>query len=115
MTHITDLELYKENDNYYLAARISFEDENGFYEASIPRIHFPVKSECCLKNISEQSHGIPLHRIVSLDFGLGELYAEPFDKDGTYFTITCIQEKVHKMTLSEIEKILGYKIELIKE
>lgn len=39
-------------------------------------------------------------------------YAEPFDNDENYYTVTCVKEKVHKMTLADIEKELGYKIEL---
>ena len=48
----------------------------------------------------------------SQKLGLGKLYAEPFDNDENYYTVTCVEEKVHKMTLADIEKELGYKIEL---
>ena len=41
-----------------------------------------------------------------------QLNAEPFDDSGNYYTLTCIEEKVNKMTLADIEKELGYKIEL---
>ena len=50
--------------------------------------------------------------VVSINFGLGKLYAEPFDNDENYYTVTCVEEKIHKMTLADIEKELGYKIEL---
>ena len=109
MTHIKDLKLYKEDNQYYLSALIAHEDKKGFYEVSMPKIRFPVQYECYI-DITENK----FERCVSLDFGLGKLYAEPTD-DKTYFTMTCLEEKVHKMTLTEIEKILGYKVEIIKE
>jgi hypothetical protein len=110
MAHIKDLKLYKENNQYYLSALIVHEDKKGIYEVSMPKIRFPVQHECYI-DITENK----FERCVSLDFGLGRLYAEPTGDDKTYFTMTCLEEKVHKMTLPEIEKILGYKIEIIKE
>lgn len=108
MSHITDLQLYKENNNYYLSALITHEDKNGVYKVSIPRIKFPVASECIINHTRYPG----CSTIVSLDFGLGELYAEPVNENDHYFTITCLEEKVHEMTLAEIERELGYKIKL---
>ena len=108
MAQVKDLKLYKENNKYYLAALIVHEDKNGIYEVSIPKIELPIKSECEIN--CTQSY---MDKVVSIDFGFGELYAQPFDENDAYFTLTCLEEKIHKMTLPEIEKELGYKIELI--
>ena len=78
---------------------------------SIPKIEFPIAKNCSV-NIMSGEYDFKPYTTVSIDFGLGELYAEPFDDSGHYYTVTCIEEKVHKMTLAEIEKKLGYKIEL---
>lgn len=114
MAHITDLKLYKENDQYYLSALIAHEDDKGIYEVSIPKIQFPVAPECIIEHIQQSGYYKP-SITVGLDFGLGMLYAQPFNSEGTYFTIECVEEKVHKMTLADIERELGYKVEIIKE
>lgn len=111
MTTIKDLQLYKENNKYYLSALVDYEDKRGVYEISIPKIEFPIERNCIIdRTIGERNY--KPYTTVSIDFGLGELYAEPFDNNDNYYTITCIEEKVHKMTLANIEKELGYKIEL---
>ena len=111
MTPIKDIQLYKENNKYYLSVLVEYEDERGIYEISIPKIEFPVGQNCIIEKTTENRNYKPC-TTVSLDFGLGELYAEPFDDSGHYYTINCVEEKVHKMTLADIEKELGYKIEL---
>ena len=114
MTNIKDLQLYKENERYYLSALIAHEDATGIYEMFIPKIAFPVNSNISVCQTSE-GYGVSRQTTCSLDFGLGELYAQPFDNEGHYFTLTCLETKVHKMTLTEIEEKLGYKIEIVKE
>ena len=42
MTTIKDLQLYKENNKYYLSALVEHEDKRGVYEVSIPKIEFPI-------------------------------------------------------------------------
>jgi hypothetical protein len=111
MAHITDLKLYKENGAYYLSASICHEDNRGVYEISIPRVKLPVSQDIELCNTTEHSYWSN-KTTVSLNFGLGKLYAEPFNDDGSYFVINQVEEKVHEMTLAEIEKELGYKIKL---
>ena len=112
---LTDLKLYQENNNYYLSAKFLHEDKKGYYEVSIPKIDLHVSPNCEV-NISggHDCFGAP-YKIVDVDFGFGLLYAKPFNEKGNFFTTTCLEEKVHKMTLTEIEKELGYKIELQKE
>lgn len=110
MTTIKDLKLYKEDNKYYLSALIDCEDNRGVYEMSIPKIEFPIAKNCSV-DIMSGEYDKP-YTTVSIDFGLGKLYVEPFDDSGNYYTLTCIEEKVHKMTLADIEKELGYKIEL---
>ena len=111
MTTIKDLKLYKEDNKYYLSAFIDYENKQGIYEISVPKIKLPITQNCCINNTSGTCDS-KFYTTVSIDFGLGELYAEPFDDSGHYYTVTCIEEKVHKMTLADIEKELGYKIEL---
>lgn len=112
---LTDLELYQENNNYYLSVKFLHEDKKGYYEVSIPKIDLHISHDCEV-NISSgyDVFGVP-YKIVDIDLGFGLLYAKPFNEKGDLFTMTCLEEKIHKMTLAEIEKELGYKIELQKE
>lgn len=48
------------------------------------------------------------------NFGFGDLELKP-DKYGDYFTETVIEERPYKMTKADIEKKLGYKIEIVEE
>lgn len=111
MEIIKDLQLYKENNQYYLSALINYKDDRGVYEMSIPKIKFPVGQNCVVeKTVTDWNY--KSYTTTSIDFGLGKLYIEPFDNNDNYYTVTCVEEKVHKMTLADIEKELGYKIEL---
>lgn len=108
---VKDLQLYKENNKYYLSALFDYEDMVGRYEVTIPKIKLPISSNCSLSHEVENSFGKPLHTVI-VDFGFGGLYAESFSDADHFFTMTCLEEKVHEMTLDEIEKALGYKIKL---
>jgi hypothetical protein len=111
---VKDLQLYKENNKYYLSALLDGEDKRGCYEVSIPKIRIPISFDCFVHNETDTCFGVP-YRTVTTDLGFGELYVEPFDDDNNYYTMKVLSEKVHKMTLAEIEKELGYKIELQEE
>jgi hypothetical protein len=108
---IKDLQLYKEDGQYYLSAVFNYEDKKGYYEMSVPKINLPI-SYCQISH--EHSYDILFGDVhdVKVDFGFCTLNAHPFDDKGTFFTVTCLEEKVQEMTLDEIEKELGYKIKL---
>lgn len=108
---VKDLQLYKEDNKYYLSAIFNHEDMIGKYEMHVPKIKLPISSNRSLNHEVETSFGKPLHTVI-VDFGFGGLYAEPFTDEDHFFTLTCLEEKVHEMTLDEIEKKLGYKIKL---
>ena len=110
---LNDLQLYKENNKYYLSAIFDYEDKKGFYELSVPKIEFPVSQHCEVNLVSGHDELNVPYRIVDVDLGFGSLlYAKSFNSEGDFFKLTCLEEKVHEMTLDEIEKALGYKIKL---
>lgn len=111
---VKDLQLYKENNKYYLSALLDEEDKRGYYEVSIPKIILPISFDCFVNNETDTYFGVP-HRTVTIDLGFGGLYVEPFDDDNNYYTMKVLNEKVHEMTLDEIEKELGYKVKLKEE
>lgn len=108
---LKDLQLYKENNHYYLAAKILYDDNNGFYEVYIPKIALPINDHFEVHLTS----GYYNYQELDIDFGFGKLYAMPTDGQDKMVYFTCIEEKVHEMTLAEIEKALGYKIKLKEE
>lgn len=112
---LTDLQLYQENNKYYLSAKLLHEDKKGYYEASIPKIDLHISRDCEV-NISSghDCFGVP-YKMVDIDLGFGLLCVKPFNEKGDFITMTCLEEKVHEMTLDEIENELGYKIKLKKE
>ena len=101
------LELYEEHEAYYLKAVYEYEDNNGKYKFTLPKVALPFYKD-------EPS------RIEFYDYegtiknGLNELEIMK-DKHGRFYTIETIEKYPHKMTLKEIENKLGYKIELISE
>lgn len=110
---LKDLQLYKENDKYYLAAVFDQEDEKGVYELSVPKILFPIAPSCSMDvDVGTTIFGVKLNDIVAVDFGIVRLYAEPFDSSKSLYTKKLISEKTHEMTLEEIERELGYKIKI---
>ena len=111
MPIIKDLQLYKENNQYYLSALFDYEDKRGFYELSVPKIKLPIFQNCEL-NINSYYNDWDKNKTVDIDFGFGILNVKPFNDKGDFFIVKCLDEKIHKMTLAEIEKELGYKIEL---
>jgi hypothetical protein len=111
MPTLKDLQLYKEKNKYYFSALLDFEDKKGFYEISIPRIRLPISLDCAI----DYTSSIYGENLVEVDLGFGKLYAEPFGDKNSLFTVTCLEEKVHEMTLAEIEKELGYRIKIKKE
>ena len=113
---IKDLQLYKEDNQYYFSAVFNYEDKKGYYEISVPKIKLPI-SYCQVSTESSYDIWYGHQKIAKVDFGFCTLDAFPvaIGNQETLFTMKCIEEKVHKMTLAEIEKELGYKIELKKE
>lgn len=101
LSKLKRLELKKDGSGYYLSAIYEFENEAGVHRAIFPieLLNSPV--------ISREDWRCP----GKIDLGFGEL---PLEGDPGY-TIKTIREKVHDVTIEEIEKKLGYKIRIVKE
>ena len=65
---IKDLQLYKENNKYYLQALLDEEDKRGYYQVSIPKIRLLISFDCFVNNETDIYFGVS-HRIVSVDLG----------------------------------------------
>lgn len=96
---------------YYLKAVYEYEDERGIYELTVPHMELPVDDNCILTT----EHASISTRCMNVwaNIGFGNLRVKN-DDDVPYF-IKELKKKTHKMTVEEIEKKLGYKIEIVSE
>ena len=107
-----DLKLEEKGDAYFLNATYEYENEYGIYELNIPHLILPIRR-----------HDLPIHNVRigycenedMFNLGFGELLALKDFKTGGTYQVKEIKKKTRKMTLTEIEKQLGYKIELVSE
>ena len=110
--YLKDLQLHKDKDgDYYLSAVYITEDKRGIYETTIPHICLPLTNHAV---INIPCGDIYFKPTPTVDIGLGELFMDQ-DENGHYHVVRTIEEKVHNMTLSEIEKKLGYKVRVVSE
>lgn len=100
------LMLGKDDSGHYLSAIYEFENEAGVYELIFPKIRLQI-SLINAPVISRDDWREP----EKVNLGFGEL---PLEGDPGY-TIKTIREKVHDVTIEEIEKKFGYKIRIVKE
>lgn len=100
-------ELYEENGRYFLRLDFDYEDLYGYHKGHIERIEFNIH----LKSINKDV-GIFFLKPTA-DLGIGKKFNIFPDSNGNYFTLETVKEKVHEMTIDEIEKKLGYRIKII--
>lgn len=121
--------LYKESDgSYYMCLDYEYEAKDGKHLLRIPKVEFPFYTTClpiirCRETINtSDGFNIP-SREYSIE-SKREVRAWPGTtkdpKTGISCKDTCItnyltEPAVKKMTIGEIEKALGYKIEIINK
>lgn len=113
--NLVDLQLHKEElvkniFTYHLSAVYRCENNCGVYEVEIPRIELPISNDFNMKN--EFGFYGPCNHTI--DIGFGDLTMIS-DEHGNKFYERLIKEKIHDMTLDEIEKKLGYKVRVVSE
>ena len=112
---LKDLQLHKEDDesnSYYLTAVYEYENYNGVYEVTFPKIKLNINQPTVYVEENNRSAYPSIKTYVDIGFG-SLLYLSP--TDGMTRKIRCIKTKKKKMTLSEIEKVLGHEIELVSD
>lgn len=97
---LTNLKLYQDDGMYYLEAEYEIITKYNRRKMIIPRI---LLQTFCYPSIT---HECGIIDRFSVDLGFGELLAERIKEE-------VIEEYPQKMTLEEIEKKLGYKVELV--
>lgn len=104
---LKNLELIKENDMYFLKAEYIEEGKNAFYKHTIPRIYLALYQypKCTYEDAFD---------LANIDLGFGKLPMLK-NENGRFEYCEILQEKVHELTLDEIEKRLGYKVRIVNK
>ena len=102
-------ELYEKDGKYFLRLEFDSEDDVAYYHIVIDKIKFnpKISSICNGYNGNEWRKGTFLNIFFQSGFEI-----LPNDK-GELFSMVETKKKVHKMTLEQIEKKLGYKVEIV--
>lgn len=108
---LTNLELYQEDNKYYLRAEYEIITKTCKKKLTIPKIYLPTNMlypniEFAVPSLTSSN--------TTVDLGFGRMKMIQ-DTDGSVFITKIIEEYPQKMTLEEIEKKLGYKIELVSK
>ena len=110
---LKSIKLIKEDGNYYLDVTYHYENEKGIYKFNMPRVlsRFPKYGiQVINRGIMESEPEPELDRDVRLPI------REFNDGNNSYFWKEVpIRLKPRKITVAELEKELGYKIEIVSE
>lgn len=110
------VELVNEDNSYYLDVTYEYENKYGIYELNIPRILLPMCKNMLPGCIVDMPRYYGPNKMF-VDLGFGEFEVLKDTETGMTHRITEIEkkQKPRKMTLAEIEKVLGHTVELISE
>ena len=117
---LNSLNLYEKDGRYFLNAEYLYEDDKGKYRMLIPAIALPFR-DIDQAPIINSYHGLDGYSYMNVNghqFNLynGSCFTEKTGKiENVQYAIETLEEKTHEMTISEIEKKLGYKIKIVGE
>lgn len=119
---LKNIEVFEYEGIYRLKVVYEYENKNGRYELTIPNIILPITKDMIpdIKNDCNCRYGYepfveeyyienPFGR---LDVDTAKIHEPGSDFEGVYF-IKTLETFPKKMTVEEIEKSLGYKIEIV--
>ena len=113
---LKDAQIYIQDGSRYLKLVYEYEDSYGIHELTIPQVEFPFGNRLNLIHIYENN---PALRRLSIrlctegDVTSVYLYDTKSDDGLVYYVDKIIKRKPKKMTIEEIERELGYKIEIV--
>ena len=114
---LIDKQVYEEDGSLYLSLTYEFENiegnNEGKYNLYIPKIALDIKAND-LPIINHNSYHYINHEKNVYDFkaGIHNYILEPEDSKEEFYNYK-IETKYKKMTIEEIEKKLGYKIQIV--
>ena len=113
---LKDAQIYIQDGSRYLKLVYEYEDSHGVHELTIPQVEFPFGNR--LNLIYIHGNNPELQRLsirLCTDGDVTNVYLhDTKSHDGlVYYTDKVIKHKPKKMTIEEIERELGYKIEIV--
>lgn len=113
---LKDAQIYTQDGSRYLKLVYEYEDSYGIHELTIPQVEFPFGNRLGLTYICENNPA--LQRLSIRLCTVGDLtnvylYDTKSDDGLVYYTDKIIKHKPKKMTIEEIERELGYKVEIV--
>lgn len=112
---------YYEDGKYYLKLVYEYEGNDGTHQVIFPKVWFPFRQDC-IPNMHNGICDTSLYLVPYVDSELLLTEVTATNYDGETITtsstsvVDClIKKKVHKMTIEEIEKELGYKVEIVSK
>lgn len=114
---LTSVKLKKDECGYYLRLKYIQETDDAISEIIIPKYRLNIREDELHIN---HPTGYRLHEAPDVHIGFGywpleEGITEHSDGKEVFYSIKELKKKVHKMTVADIEKKLGYKIEIVSE
>ena len=113
---LKDAQIYIQDGSRYLKLVYEYEDGYGIHELTVPQVEFPFGNRLGLTYICENN---PALRRLSIrlctEGDVANVYLHNSKSyDGlVYYTDKIIKRKPKKMTIEEIERELGYKVEIV--
>ena len=113
---LKDAQIYTQDDTRYLKLVYEYEDSHGVHELTIPQVEFPFGNR--LNLIYIHGNNPELQRLsirLCTEGDVTNVYLHDTKSyDGlVYYTDKIIKHKPKKMTLEEIERELGHKVEIV--
>ena len=113
---LKDAQIYIQDGSRYLKLVYEYEDGYGIHELTVPQVEFPFGNRLSLTHICKNNPELQRLSIRLCTVGdLANVYLhDTKSQDGlVYYTDKIIKRKPKKMTIEEIERELGYKVEII--
>lgn len=114
---LKDAQIYSQDGNRYLKLVYEYEDSYGIHELTIPRVEFPFGNRLNLFYIHGNNPELQRLSIrLCTEGNVANVYLHNSKSyDGlVYYTDKIIKHKPKKMTIEEIERELGYKVEIVR-
>ena len=113
---LKDAQIYIQDGSRYLKLVYEYEDGYGIHELTIPQVEFPFGNRLDLTYICENNPALQRLSIrLCTEGNVANVYLhDTKSHDGlVYYTDKIIKRKPKKMTIDEIERELGYKVEIV--
>ena len=96
--------VFEENGMYFAHIVYRYENNKGLWELTVPKLHIPLEPYSF--KIETDITG------ATMNIGFGKWRMYPVDGD-IYAKNVLIEEKIHDMTVEEIEEKLGYRVRIV--